>query len=189
VGVSNELKKHYEAAMNGYRAIACDVQGLNSFRYSRSLTGGNQELVEALAFQYYLEHGRLMPLDAARLKFESLGGDGDGAIPLDDMDYLLGVYDMTGELMRYAITVMAIGGANDEAGPGTRSVLTDLQELGRHLDGFRVEHDHHMQKQVRSKVEVMLQSIAKVEKARYGLVVRGSEMRPSDLLVAEGDGR
>jgi predicted translin family RNA/ssDNA-binding protein len=184
-GVSKELKKHYAAAMSGYRGIAGDVQGLNSFRYSSSLTGGNQELMEALAFQYYLEHGRLMPLDAARGEFESFGGDGDQAIPLSDMDYLLGVYDMTGELMRYAITVMAIGGVKAEAGPGGRSVLVDLQELGRHLEGFRVEHDSRMQKQVRGKAEVMLQSIDKVERARYGLVVRGSERRQSveEMLV------
>jgi predicted translin family RNA/ssDNA-binding protein len=126
-----------------------------------------------------------MPLDAARRRFDSFGGDGGQAIPLSDMDYLLGVFDMTGELMRYAITAMAIGGAKEEGGPGGSSVLVDLQELGRHLDGFRVEHDSHMQKQVRDKAEVMLRSIEKVEKACYGLVVRGSERRPSleEMLV------
>lgn len=172
-GVSKELTKHYEAATGGYRAIASDVQGLSSHRYSRQLTGGNQELMEALAFQHYLEHGRLMPLEAARQRFESFGGG--QAIALSEMDYVLGVYDMTGELMRYAITAMAMGGPHVEAGPGGRSVLVDLQELGRLLEGFRVEHDAHMQKQVRGKMEVMVQSIEKVEKARYGLVVRGSE--------------
>jgi predicted translin family RNA/ssDNA-binding protein len=183
--VAKELKKHYDTVLKGYGGIADDVQGLNGFRYSRSLTGGNQELMEALAFQYYLEHGQVMPLDAARRRFDSFGGDGGQAIPLSDMDYLLGVFDMTGELMRYAITAMAIGGAKEEGGPGGSSVLVDLQELGRHLDGFRVEHDSHMQKQVRDKAEVMLRSIEKVEKACYGLVVRGSERRPSleEMLV------
>jgi hypothetical protein len=43
-----------------------------------------------------------------------------------------------------------------------------------------------MQKQICSKAEVMVQSIGKVEKARYGLVVRGSERRSTaDLLEEE----
>jgi predicted translin family RNA/ssDNA-binding protein len=161
------------------------MQGLNSFRYNRNLTGGNQELMEALAFQYYLEHQQVMPLDMARRKFESLSGNSDQVISLDDMEYLLGVYDMTGELMRFAITTMAINRGllqtKDDAGANRRSVLGDLQELGRHLNGVRVEHDRDMDKQVSGKIEVMLQSIEKVEKAQYGLIVRESERwQPDD---------
>ena len=110
----------------------------------------------------------------------------------DDMDYLLGVYDMTGELMRYAITAMAIGGVNDEAGPapGACSWTSRSWQAAPSTDSGWSD-DHHMQKQVRGKVEVMLQSIAKgwSKGAVMGLSCAGSEMRPSDLLVAEDDGR
>jgi hypothetical protein len=52
----------------------------------------------------------LLSYDEARHKLQELGGAA-GAIPLPPEDYVLGLFDMVGELMRFSITAMATNGA------------------------------------------------------------------------------
>jgi predicted translin family RNA/ssDNA-binding protein len=64
---------------------------------------GVQEYVEARAFAHYLAHGALLPFAAAAAALAPL--------PLTAQDYVLGVSDVTGECMRYAIgTIPRRGG-------------------------------------------------------------------------------
>lgn len=58
----------------------------------------------------------------------------DGVL-LTEEDYLLGLFDMTGELMRYGITGIATGrlpsegGYEEHDGKGKSGILTDLRAL------------------------------------------------------------
>lgn len=107
-------------------------------------------------------------------------------------DYLLGLFDMTGELMRFAITTMATSGSVLTSGPEqpdadvrmedadkqypTRSVLQDLRETTFRLETLDVSgEDYSHRRDVEKKLAVSQASVEKVEKAVYGLVVRGSE--------------
>jgi hypothetical protein len=124
---------------------------------------------------------------------------------------VLGIYDMTGELMRFAITAMATSGelpssepeseaskdgnpaalkaAKSEEGDamevdaaaatGTatsnRNILTDLRQLRSALESLNTSGTGPFGKEADKKAEVMRQSVEKVERALYGLIVRGAE--------------
>jgi len=120
---------------------------------------------------------------------------------------VLGIYDMTGELMRFAITAMATSGAlpspssqehpsssaalkspgaetsNDAMEVDTstatsisnRNILTDLRQLRSALESLNTSGTGPFGKEADKKADVMRQSVEKVERALYGLTVRGAE--------------
>jgi hypothetical protein len=129
-------------------------------------------------------------------------------------DYVLGIYDMTGELMRFAITAMATSGELPSSEPGSeaskdgnpaalkaaksegsegsgdamevdaaaagtatsnRNILTDLRQLRSALESLNTSGTGPFGKEADKKAEVMRQSVEKVERALYGLIVRGAE--------------
>ncbi|OAG10310.1 Translin [Paraphaeosphaeria sporulosa] len=100
--------QYWEIIEKQYQHIAADVQGLNAFRYPQ-ITGGNQEFMEALSFHHYLETQTLISYDDAKARVASMSGD-TGAVLLTPEDYILGIFDMVGELMRFSITAMATNG-------------------------------------------------------------------------------
>jgi hypothetical protein len=100
--------QYWDTIQKQYQAIAGDLQGLNRHRY-RQITGGNQEFMEALSFQHYLETQTLISYEASQARVTAMSGEG-GAVQLTPEDYVLGIFDMVGELMRFSITSMATNG-------------------------------------------------------------------------------
>ena len=92
-----------------FSSVAGDLQGLNAQRYARNISGGCQEYVEAASFEHYLTHGQLLSYTDAVAGLNRLDTTNKG-IELSVEDYLLGIFDMTGELMRFRITAMATNG-------------------------------------------------------------------------------
>lgn len=174
--------------------------------------------MEAVSFQHYLTTSTLISHSDAAQQLRELvtaTGEGDGGpgtssgeIELTYEDYVLGIYDMTGELMRFAITAMATSGAlpaisedsnmGDTAAAGAntttiatdamdfsppenveqprRTLLTDLRNLRSALEALDTQSlGGPFAKDVEKKMEVMRQSVEKVERGLYGLVVRGAE--------------
>lgn len=160
-------------------AIAPDLQNLNTYRYARQVSGGLQEYVEAASFQHYLETGTLLGPDAATSAL-------DPSITLGHEDYLLGIYDMTGELMRFAITSMAthqsVPTLTLEGSEHQRNILTDMRQLRAALESLECGSGPFA-KDADKKGEVMRVSVEKVERALYGLTVRGAE-RPKGWMPA-----
>jgi predicted translin family RNA/ssDNA-binding protein len=186
------------------------VQGLNAFRYPQ-ITGGNQEFMEALSFHHYLETQTLISYNDAKARVASMSGSA-GAVLLTPEDYILGIFDMVGELMRFSITAMATNGKLpagkpkkeaeakraspeikqeqpekdadmmdvDEQTPASkpaeepRNVLSDLRALRLQLEMFE-PGGGKFGADVRKKADVMRECVDKVEKALYGLTVRGTE--------------
>ncbi|KAF2230822.1 Translin [Viridothelium virens] len=212
---SNEL--HWENIRTQYSAISPDLQGQNAHRYSRNITGGNQEFMESLSFQHYLETQTLISYQDASARLAELGNP-HAPVTLSLEDYVLGIFDMTGELMRFAITAMATSqvlpgsdvpsssghaesrpsgiavGPSAEAMeidmPATvsesrekgsrvhtrrRDVMQDLRQLRATLEGLDIDRSSPLSWDVQKKMGVMQQSVEKVEKALYGLIVRGRE--------------
>jgi Translin family len=190
--IFKENQKHYATIKERYQAIAPDLQGINAYRYARNITGGNQEFMEAVIFERYLEKQSLLPFAEAKTVVAQLGTEGS-AIPLTESDYVLGVFDMTGELMRFAITVMATTGvlASGEPTSGEktdrRNVLSDLREISSLLEGLNARHGSGMWRDMAGKMAVMQTCVEKVEKANYGMTVRGAE-RPKGWMPDLSDG-
>ena len=107
-----------------------------------------------------------------------------GGVQLLWGDYLNGIFDLFGEMMRFATVNSARRGSLQLVQPSEaevkqegdqasdrRNVLQDMQELGCAFEML----PEIPTKEFRSKKDVMRQSVVKVEKLGYGLVVRGSE--------------
>jgi len=93
---------------------------------------------------------------------------------------LLGLSDLTGELMRHSINAVAAG--NTERAFDVLGFMRAITSEYRNVPNHQVFG-------IRKKFEVMEQSLAKVEKACYAVTVRGSEY-PKEMLVKmlQGDG-
>ena len=156
-------------------SIEPDLQSLHRHRYGAQLRC-LEELVEALSFAHYLRHQTLLGPGAAQAAVPAVA-----AVALTPRDYLYGVFDLFGEMMRFATVTTAqegrlVGGGGGR-GEGGRHILADMQELGCAFEMLPdVPGREH-----RGKVEAMRQSVRKVERLGYGLVVRGSE-RPRGWL-------
>jgi hypothetical protein len=192
--------QYWEIIEKQYQSIAKDVQGLNAYRYGNNITGGNQEFMEALSFQHYLETQTLVSFEEAKARVATMSGPG-GAVLLTPEDYILGIFDMVGELMRFSITTMATNGVlpagqpkkvaqskqeadedkmdiDEQAATSSdeepRNVLSDLRMLRLQLEMFEASGGR-FEKDVKKKAYVMRECVDKVEKAWYGLTVRGTE--------------
>lgn len=209
--------QYWETIQKQYSSIASDLQSLNAHRYAHNITGGNQEFIEALSFHHYLETQSLISYDEAKDKIASLSkGEAkegeqlqqhDHVVPLTPEDYILGICDMTGELMRFSVTSMATNGklpagrakatpvskspaaaqdadkmdvdsqaptAVDSQTP--RTVLDDLRSIRLQLEMFEAPFGPKWVSELETKkMPVLRECVDKVEKALYGLTVRGSE--------------
>lgn len=166
---SKEYSQYTSTIQNRLDAIAPDLQGINAYRYQRQISPGIQELMEAILFQHYLETESLLT------PMESTSRIPEGILLTED-DYILGLFDMTGELMRYAITQIATTGelaTSNSAGRG--SILTVLQELRTRLETLDVCGSFGLAKNVELKMSTTRQSVEKVETAVYSMTVRGNE--------------
>lgn len=163
--------------------------------------------MEALSFQYYLENQSLISYDQSKQKVAELcrGPDNEGevkVVPLTVEDYVLGIYDMIGELMRFSITSMATNGklpagrpkkktskapiegktqdtdkmdVDEPADEQPRTVLDDLREIRLVLEMFEPAAGSKFHSECEKKAGVMRECVDKVEKALYSMTVRGSE--------------
>lgn len=162
---SGQILKHFET-------IAPELQGINAWRYQRQISGGLQEFMEAISFQHYLRTQTLITLSEAS-QFTA-------GIELTSDDYLLGIFDLVGELMRFAITTMATTGSlpSSTAESGEeQTILVDLRRLRAHFEELDTSScgGTPLGRDFDKKMEVMKTCVEKVETAVYGMIVRGRE--------------
>ena len=151
-----------------FTSVVPDLQSLNSWRYQRNISGGIQEYMEAVSFQHYLETQRLITYEQAQAKLPN-------GIHLPEDDYVLGLFDLVGELMRFAITTMATNGELPRGNSEDEDILTDLRSLRAHFEGLDTTAGGSMKRDVEKKMEVMRTCVEKVEGAVYGMIIRGRE--------------
>ncbi|KAI1638737.1 Translin [Biscogniauxia mediterranea] len=173
--------------------IEPDLSGMNRYRYPPMCL---EELVEALSFAHYLRHQALITPAQAQDAMPVAG------IPLTAADYVFGVFDLTGEMMRFATAVTALAGAvptgegSQGRGPPTaaaaddkRTIVNDMQEVSSmfHICPPVGGKPSNYAK----KMDVMVEQVLKVERLGYGVTVRGTE-RPKgwmpDLKEPQRDG-
>ena len=154
-----------------FQSIAPDLQGINAYRYRTNITGGIQEFMEAVLFQHYLETQHLLTFDIAADKLPQ-------GILLTQEDYVLGVFDMTGELMRFAITYMATNGrlpGSQGDNSSQASILVDMQLLRSQLEGIDASGSYGLSKEFSQKLKTTRASTEKIENGVYSMIVRGKE--------------
>lgn len=174
------------------REIATELKGQSYYLYLRAFSPGLQEYVEAVTFFHYIKDGRLITLEEINkaLIFDEQAEEAESdivaaseptpetppatiALEITPMDYILGIADLTGELMRKCIN--AVGQGNLEEPFVLCSFLRDV------YTGF-IGLGNTAGREVNRKVWTLFQSVRKVENACYTIKVRGSEI-PSHMLM------
>ncbi|KAJ5128243.1 hypothetical protein N7448_001961 [Penicillium atrosanguineum] len=167
-----------------FTSIVSDVAGINSWRYQRQIGGAIQEFIEAISFDHYLRTQTLITHAEVTTRVPA-------GIMVTEEDYVMGLFDLTGEMMRFAVLQLSSGNATatqetqDSAEPQAPSlspeqagIVVDLRAMRARFEALSVPRKYHMLRDLHKKVEVMQNSVEKVERAAYGILVRGSE-RPS----------
>lgn len=173
------------------RNITKELVSEDPFQYIRAFSPGIQEFVEAITFFHYEKTKDLLPLDTILSEVEGNVLESELSDKKDEnsvadcvsvhlvqhiiqpSDYILGIADLTGELMRKCI--MSIGA-------GQMQMPFELCKFLRQVhDGF-VSIGNQGPREVSRKMFTLKQSLNKVETACYTLQVRGSEI-PKHSLV------
>jgi predicted translin family RNA/ssDNA-binding protein len=172
--IAIETEERFSTIMNLFNSVSPDLQGINAWRYQRQVSAGLQEYMEALSFEHYLRNQSLITHGEAS-KFVPAG------IDLSFDDYILGVFDLVGELMRFAITAMATEGSlpvsKDGNATNERTILMDMRLLRTYFESLDTTSygGTGLGKDVEKKMEVMKSCVEKVEAAVYGMIIRGRE--------------
>ncbi|TTI76908.1 Translin-associated protein X [Bagarius yarrelli] len=184
----NEADVRLDAVRQKIGHIAEELGEEDLYQFHKAFMSGIQEYVEAASFLHFIRHRTLISLEEinARLVFmrdekteRKVCGRGlwPGACVLTfqvtPTDYLLGVADLTGELMRMCIS---------SVGNGDMDTPFELSNFLRQIhDGFSYIGNVGPY-EVSKKLHTLRQSLGKVEDACYTLRVRGSEI-PQHMLA------
>ncbi|XP_036292218.1 translin-associated protein X isoform X2 [Pipistrellus kuhlii] len=170
--------------------VARELLGEEMHQFHRAITAGLQEYVEAVSFQHFIKTRSLISMDEInkQLVFTPEENGKENQTPSPDaqdkepgpwrlritpVDYLLGVADLTGELMRMCI---------NSVGNGDIDTPFEVSQFLRQVyDGFSFIGNTGPY-EVSKKLYTLKQSLAKVENACYALRVRGSEI-PKHMLA------
>ncbi|KAJ7169541.1 Translin [Mycena filopes] len=140
-----------------------ELVGDRYWRYQRHVSPGLQEYIEALSFAHYIEHDALITYQ----QVQDALSDAEGPFfPLNPSDYLLGLSDLTGELMRFAISNIARRGGR----PKASQVCAFVRECKSDFERFTP-----FVRDLSKKQHVTANSLEKIEAAAYAVAVRGSE--------------
>lgn len=165
----------------------------NRSKYRGNVSGAFEELSEGLLFDYYLAHNDLMtfPQFCDEVTQMSLP---EAAAMFEFHNYFLGIYDLTGEVMRWCITAVAQGDVAT-AVKGWKF----LQKLYHHMNdtmsvypklnfysGVLGEYHHKGLGLVLKKMEVFGQLLHKVQTTLCEYYVRGDEFAKAEDIVAGG---
>lgn len=127
------------------------------FRYSFSFS--IEEFIEGVAFYYYLKHQKLI----TKRELQELT-----KITVTTEDYLLGILDTTGELMRYSVN--SVGNGDKEV---PFEVMNFLQKT--YIEFLRLPN------QKEDKMKVMKQSLEKCERLCYEIVLKPKSLNIIDF--------
>ena len=173
--IFSEAEQKLQNVTNLLRKIAEELKTEDPARYKGAYSPGVQEFIEALSLYHYWKESSLLSYAAAQscLTFKQDVDQEPVVLFLNPFDYLLGIADLTGELMRVAVNSVGLGRCD---------LPPIVVQFMRTLYCGYVALDHgSMNREFYSKLEVLLNNLVKVEQTCYKLKVRGSEA-PSHLI-------
>ncbi|XP_011009559.1 PREDICTED: translin-associated protein X isoform X2 [Populus euphratica] len=148
-----------------------ELQGTDFWKLRRAYSPGVQEYVEAATFCKFCRTGTLLNLDEINATLLPLSEPSVEPLQINVLDYLLGLADLTGELMR-----LAIGRISDGELEYAKKICEFVRDIYRELTLIVPYMDDSSD--MKTKMDTMLQSVVKIENACFGVHVRGSEYTP-----------
>lgn len=203
-----------EVRENLWRQVAKEIETEGHHQYLRAYSAGLQEWIEALSFYHFLRNNKIISYEevSRQLVFEesnNVNVENKTDTPADTItmsteepietrksqtessfvtippsEFILGIADLTGELMRNAIN--ALGAGNMEV------CFTLLEILQCMAEGFGQIDKKDAPRDFGQKLWTLKQSCKKVEAACYAISVRGSEIPKNhlaDIFVKRDDER
>lgn len=169
---------HMKEILNRIDSIKGDLTGeKNQWRYAKQFSGCLEEYIEAISFRHYLLYQEIISLEQVRETVPDL--------LITPSTYLLGLMDLTGELMRYAIGHLSedtatTTGTGDDRRPSkiALSILNTLRQFQSATNGVSERDAEKVlgMKEWGKKVTTLNNSLMKVEQAIYSLLVRQMEL-------------
>ncbi|KAG8383005.1 hypothetical protein BUALT_Bualt05G0138900 [Buddleja alternifolia] len=170
--VLEKAEKQLAAVMDKYISrLVKELQGTDFWKLRRAYSPGVQEYVEAATLCNFCKTGSLLNLDEINASLRPLSDSSFEPLQINVLDYLLGVADLTGELMR-----LAIGRISDGEHEFANKICSFVREIYRELTLIAPEMDEYSD--MKTKMDTMLQSVIKIENACFSVHVRGSEYNP-----------
>ncbi|XP_045450748.1 translin-associated protein X [Melitaea cinxia] len=162
------------------KSVGLELENIPAYLHSRAVTAGLQEFIEARTFCSLMESKVIITWPEVQKEFQYVVKNGDEddrtvTTLLPQTDYMLGIADLTGELMRKAINSISSGDSQECF--HACQVVRDLYTGYLGLFG--------MGKELARKMTTTRNNVAKVEAAVYALRVRGGEAPPLLLLPAK----
>ncbi|VDN58339.1 unnamed protein product [Dracunculus medinensis] len=160
--MESSLKRLMDVRLKLFRNIAKEVVGIDQNLYNKPISFALQEYIEAWSFYKFISSGKLLSIDeiTESLKFEERVCDDETGnhfqlfIEVSSMDYLLGLSDIGGELMRFAI---------NQASAGEHNVAIDVQKFMCFLYGYFIFLGNAINnRDWQKKLEVFHQSLTKI---------------------------
>ncbi|XP_017405661.2 uncharacterized protein LOC108319134 isoform X2 [Vigna angularis] len=172
VEVLEKAEKDLAAVTDQYVSrLVKELQGTDFWKLRRAYSPGIQEYVEAATFCCFCKNGTLLELDEINKTLLPLNDPSLHPLQINVLDYLLGLADLTGELMR-----LAIGRISDGELEFAEKICKFVRDIYRELTLVAPLMDDNSD--MKTKMDVMLQSVMKIENACFSVHVRGSEYIP-----------
>ncbi|KAK8471624.1 hypothetical protein PHAVU_003G280700 [Phaseolus vulgaris] len=172
VEVLEKAEKDLAAVTDQYVSrLVKELKGTDFWKLRRAYSPGIQEYVEAATFFCFCKNGTLLKLDEMNKTLLPLSDPSLHPLQINVLDYLLGLADLTGELMR-----LAIGRISEGELEFAEKICRFVRDIYRELTLVVPLMDDNYD--MKTKMDVMLQSVMKIENACFGVHVRGSEYIP-----------
>ncbi|CAL5399203.1 unnamed protein product [Camellia sinensis] len=170
--VLEKAEKDLAAVTDQYVArLVKELGGTDFWKLRRAYSPGVQEYVEAMTLFKFCKTGTLLNLGEINGILLPLSDPSLDPLQINVLDYLLGLADLTGELMR-----MAIGRISDGELEYAEKICRFVREIHRELTLLAPDMDDS--NEMKTKMDTMLQSVVKIENACFSVHVRGSECIP-----------
>ncbi|XP_052187541.1 uncharacterized protein LOC127798197 [Diospyros lotus] len=170
--VLEKAEKDLAAVTNQYVArLVKELGGTDFWKLRRAYSPGVQEYVEAATLYKFCKTGNLLNLDEINAVLLPLSDHSQEPLQINVLDYILGLADLTGELMR-----LAIGRISDGEIEFAKKICRFVREIHRELILLAPIMDDSYD--MKTKMDTMLQSVIKIENACFSVHVRGSEGIP-----------
>ncbi|KAI9170107.1 hypothetical protein LWI28_022708 [Acer negundo] len=167
--VLKKAEKDLAAVINQYISrLVKELQGTDHWKLRRAYSPGVQEYIEAATFCKFCRTGTLLNLEEINATLLPLSDPSLEPLKINVLDYLLGLADLTGELMR-----LAIGRISDGEFEYAEKICRFVRDIYRELTLLFPLMDDNSD--MKTKMDTMLESVVKIENACFRVHVRGSE--------------
>ncbi|XP_060826206.1 translin-associated protein X [Bombus pascuorum] len=166
-----------KVATTFFKSIAHELEDQDPYLYLKAYRNGLEEYIEAVTFYQYLNCDNMKSwLEIGKTltyRIPEIINDKIVQVLVSPHEYILGIADLTGELMRVCINSLAKGDKDK-----CYQICNFVRDIYKCFLGFANASNRLMNK----KLNTLEQNLQKIESACYAINVRGSEV-PKHILM------